>query len=336
MSSIIKVENLQMQYNVESPFLMAAHHNDKYPKGNEFLGPDEEISNRNLGSDFSNRNGYSMYHGKTVPGFPVHPHRGFETVTITQSGLVDHFDSTGAKGRYGNGDVQWLTTGKGCQHSEMFPLLNKEKENPADLFQIWLNLPAKSKFVDPHFKMFWNKDIPLIQMDNNKVNVKLIVGNYNNQKSLEPAPNSWASTPSNHVRIMTITMEPNSEFKLAKVSSTINRNIYFYEGKDLIMIGNKKISNNSRIKLDGNTEVTITSSNSEVKLLVLEGEPINEPVVQYGPFVMNTREEIQQTIEEYQRTQFGGWIWDSPAPTNDRATQRFSSTQLNGIEYPKE
>jgi len=101
-----------------------------------------------------------MYHGEDVPGFPGHPHRGFETVTVMCRGLVDHADSLGATARYGDGDVQWLTTGRGIVHSEMFPLLREDQGNPAELFQIWLNLPAASKMAEPAFTMFWSDRVP--------------------------------------------------------------------------------------------------------------------------------------------------------------------------------
>ena len=103
-----------------------------------------------------------MYHGDTVPGFPAHPHRGFETVTIVRQGLIDHADSLGAAARFGQGDVQWLTAGKGIVHAEMFPLLETESPNPVELFQIWLNLPARSKMAEPHFKMIWAAEVPRV------------------------------------------------------------------------------------------------------------------------------------------------------------------------------
>ena len=112
------------------------------------------LAGRNIGQDFAGKDGWSMYHGDTVPGFPSHPHRGFETVTIVRNGRIDHSDSLGATARFGGGDVQWLTAGKGIVHCEMFPLLHTDAPNPTELFQIWVNLPAKNKMAEPHFTMF--------------------------------------------------------------------------------------------------------------------------------------------------------------------------------------
>ena len=92
------------------------------------------LSGRNLGQDFSNKDGWSMYHGEKVPGFPKHPHRGFETLTVVNEGIIDHSDSLGSKARYGDGDAQWLTAGDGINHSEMFPLFNKDSLNKIDFF----------------------------------------------------------------------------------------------------------------------------------------------------------------------------------------------------------
>src|SRR6188768_4302825 len=99
------------------------------------MGPAVPLDGRDLGQDFSALNGWNMYHGQIVPGFPQHPHRGFETVTYVRQGLIDHSDSLGAAARFGRGDVQWLTAGGGVVHSEMFPLLDREGDNPLELFQ---------------------------------------------------------------------------------------------------------------------------------------------------------------------------------------------------------
>lgn len=144
---IKNIKAMGFQWETADPFLFCVHHEDFFPAGNEQMGPPAATLNgRHMGDDFIVKDGFRMYHGKTVPGFPGHPHRGFETVTVVRKGLVDHADSMGASGRYGNGDVQWMTAGKGVQHSEMFPLINKDKDNTMELFQIWLNLPPETKW----------------------------------------------------------------------------------------------------------------------------------------------------------------------------------------------
>ena len=192
-TEIIKaIKPMGFQWETQDPFLFCVHHEDHFPKGNDLMGPDSSyLKGRYLGDDFIIKDGFRMYHGKTVPGFPGHPHRGFETVTVVRKGLVDHADSLGAAGRYGNGDVQWMTAGKGVQHSEMFPLLKKDEENPMELFQIWLNLPAKKKMVEPHFKMFWAESIPkLVEESENgaKAEIEIIAGTLGNKKGLNPPP----------------------------------------------------------------------------------------------------------------------------------------------------
>src|SRR4029077_19628093 len=134
-----------------------------YPRGNEHLGPAAPLDNHAIGADFNNADGWSMYHGAVRPRFPHHPPRGFETVTIVRTGYIDHSDSAGATARFGMGDVQWLTAGKGVVHSEMFPLLDPDGPNELELFQIWLNLPAKHKMVPPYFRMLWDAGQPRVR-----------------------------------------------------------------------------------------------------------------------------------------------------------------------------
>src|SRR5690606_17939901 len=152
---VLRTAPLGFPWVTADPFLFCAHHDDAYPAGNGSFGPAASLAGRDIGQDFSRKDGWSMYHGETVPGFPAHPHRGFETVTIVRSGLIDHADSLGAAARFGRGDVQWLTAGSGIVHAEMFPLLATDSANPLELFQIWLNLPAASKMAAPYFSMFW-------------------------------------------------------------------------------------------------------------------------------------------------------------------------------------
>mgnify|MGYP000209292301 CR=1 FL=1 len=190
-SSILKRIPLQMFWPTFDPFLFCAFHNDVYPKANNLMGPDAPLNKRPLGQDFDGIDGWRMYHGKSIPGFPAHPHRGFETVTVVNKGFVDHADSIGAAGRYGEGDTQWMTAGSGVQHSEMFPLVHEDKGNALEIFQIWLNLPKVSKMVDPHFKMLWNEDIPVIHHkdDANKTtSIEVIAGSINDTNALAPTP----------------------------------------------------------------------------------------------------------------------------------------------------
>lgn len=331
---ILGVQKLGFQWQAEDPFLVTMYHKDEYPAGNDDQGPNTLLEGRNLGEDFTLKDGFRMYHGTTVPGFPAHPHRGFETVTVVLEGFVDHFDSKGSRGRYGDGDVQWLTTGNGCQHTEMFPLVHKDKPNPLLLFQIWLNLPAKSKSAEPEYKMLWAEDIPVIEFaseNGKKTKVNLIAGSLNGKDSLEPNSASWAKDRNNHVGIYLIHMEPGASYSLPAISSTLNRNLYFYEGES-ILIDETKIESSHRVKLVGDQEIMIANGSTESYFLVLEGEPIQEPVVQYGPFVMNTEQEIRDAFHEFRRTQFGGWQWGRMDPVNDRESGRFASYADGKVE----
>ena len=333
-NKIITIQRLGFQWIAEDPFLVSMHHKDAYPPGNEQQGPAGSLKGRSLGEDFTLKDGFRMYHGTTVPGFPAHPHRRFETVTVVLEGFVDHFDSLGAKGRYGNGDVQWLTTGKGCQHTEMFPLVYQDQDNPLHLFQIWLNLASKDKYAEPEYKMLWAEDIPIVESpdsNGNKTTVRLIAGRLHGKTSLEPTAASWAKDTNHHVGIYLIHMEPGATFTLPSVSGTLNRNLYLYEGNG-IMIDGTTIQADHRVKLAGDQEILITNGEKDSYMLVLEGEPIQEPIAQYGPFVMNTEQEIHDAFHEYRRTQFGGWPWGRLDPVNERDAGRFAQHADGKIE----
>lgn len=334
---IIGIQRLGERWITESPFLLTVYHNDVYPPGNEDQGVDRNfLEGRKLGEDFELRDGFRMYHGTSVPGFPAHPHKGCETVTIVLKGVVDHFDSTGSIGRYASGDVQWLTTGNGCQHSEMFPLVHQDKENPLELFQIWLNLSSKGKKADPEYQMFWREDIPEIICETNgrKATVKVIAGQINETVAPEPNPASWAKNKNNHVGIYLIHLEPGAVFTLPNVSGTMNRNLYYYNGQS-IQIEGATIQVSHRCKLVGDEEITIENGEVESFILVLEGEPINEPTVHYGPFVMNTKEQIYETFVHFKKTQFGGWKWERPDPVNERECGRFARFSDGTVETPR-
>ena len=306
---IQKVDKLSFPFTPPDPFLFLVYHKDEYPAGNGKM----EAPRRGNGMDFDPSAEYRMYHGEKVPGFPSHPHRGFETLTATIDGLIDHSDSLGNAGRYGFGDNQWMTAGKGICHSEMFPLLNTDKPNPCRFFQIWLNLPAKSKMVDPFFVMHWKEDVPLYKSDTAEVTVFADGSNLLGKNALPPPPNSWASDPTNEVAVWHIKIQPGGEFSVppAKGGSGVNRQLYWIEGKDLV-INKSKVSMHAALTVDAGADETLLRNRDETEMtevLMLQGKPIKEPVAQHGPFVMNTQAEIQQAFTDYRATQFGGWPW---------------------------
>ncbi len=311
---------LGFPWKTEDPFLFCVHHLDRYPAGNEAMGPEASLKGRPLGNDFEGKDGWRMYHGTTIPGFPSHPHRGFETITIVTRGYCDHSDSLGASARFGQGDVQWMTAGRGVQHSEMFPLLDREGPNTLELFQIWLNLPAEKKMAEPHFKMLWNEEIPLIQKDG--VEIRLVAGNLEEQKALAPPPDSWAADPSNDVVVALVDMEPGSSFLLPAAETGSRRSIFLFEGGD-IQMGTQALSKGFGASI-GPDPLLLTNGSQPSRLLWLQGKPIDEPVARYGPFVMNRPEEIQKAMEEYRLTQFGGWPWRHPDHAHPREKGRFA------------
>jgi len=325
-SAILNIRKLGFPWVTQDPFLFCVHHLDFYPKGNGKLGPDASLAGRNIGNDFVIKDGWRMYHGNTIPGFPSHPHRGFETVTFVLQGLVDHADSNGAAGRYGNGDIQWMTAGSGLQHSEMFPLLKNDEVNTFELFQIWLNLPAAGKFVTPTYKMLWSDSIPKINLqDSNhkKIKIELAAGKYESHSAPEPAPDSWAANPDNEVNIWQIKLEENAVWNIPTATGKVTRSLYFFEG-ETIEIESNTIQKNNVLELDASREINVKNGNKPARLLLLQGKPINEPVEQYGPFVMNSMAEIQEAFSDYRKTQFGGWPWPRTDMVHGKETGRFA------------
>lgn len=335
MPSIIKaVKPLGFVWETSDPFLFCVHHQDAYPAGNGQMGPAASLQGRNIGQDFDPKAGWRMYHGHRVPGFPEHPHRGFETVTIVLEGLVDHFDSSGAAGRYGHGDVQWMTAGSGLQHSEMFPLVHQDMANPLELFQIWINLPAADKFADPYYKMLWSEEIPIVEMQDTKgraTRIRIIAGELEGSQAPPPAPDSWASKAENQVAIWLIGLEPQAETTLPAASARTQRTLFLFEGSS-IRVGGTDIPGYHAAEALGDQPVPIVNGPEAARILLLQGDPIGEPVAQYGPFVMNTRQEIQQAYEDFQRTRFGGWPWDRSDPVHPASQGRFARYHDGSVE----
>ena len=339
-SAILQIQPLGFPWETADPFLFCVHHDDAYPKGNGRFGPDASLAGRQIGQDFGGKDGWRMYHGETVPGFPSHPHRGFETVTIVRKGLTDHSDSLGAAARFGGGDVQWLTAGKGIVHSEMFPLLDTERPNPLELFQIWLNLPARSKMAEPHFTMFWAEDIPhrfFESGDGAVTEVAVIAGRLEGPRSttgpdavdvaepLAPPPDSWAAQAEADVAIWTLRMAPGARWKLPPaVNAAARRKLYFFVGSSVSVAG-EAITRHAAIELRAASAVEIVNSGPDAaEFLLLQGRPIGEPVAQYGPFVMNSEAELRQAFDDYRRTEFGGWPWPDHAPVHGPERVRFA------------
>ncbi len=334
--AVIRTWSLGFQWETVDPFLFCVHHEDAYPAGNEKYGPNASLAGRKIGNDFEGIDGWRMYHGDVIPGFPVHPHRGFETVTIVRKGLVDHADSLGAAGRYGGGDVQWMTAGAGVQHSEMFPLLHGDRDNTMELFQIWLNLPAKNKMVKPHFSMFWRESMPRVTMQDvngHKIEIDVIAGEVAGVKALAPPPDSWASESDSQVAIWLISLSPGAQWTLPATVAGVNRTLYFHGGDSLRVAGHK-LSERTGVALRPELSVAVQSGGTEAHLLLLQGRPIAEPVVSYGPFVMNSREQIEQAFTDYRRTGFGGWPWPRHDQIHDPARGRFAKHVDGRVEEP--
>ena len=334
--AIVPLPKGNAPWPTQEPFLFCVHHNDQYPRGNPQFGPDSPLTGRPLGQDFAGKDGWNMYHGQRVPGFPRHPHRGFETVTVVRTGFVDHTDSLGSIARYGQGDVQWLTAGDGINHAEMFPLLNQDDPNPIDFFQIWLNLPAANKRVPPHFSMLWAPSLPVIHKKDTKgreTSITLIAGGYGDAPPPVPPPHSWASTAGSNVTIWTVRMSQNAHFVIPATPAGVTRALYTVTG-DGISIGDHVIPNRSQVLLRSESIVSLQNKDTPSELLLLGATPIGEPIAQHGPFVMNTNAELVQTFKDYQRTELGGWPWPTDDPVHGPNPERFARYSDGKVEKP--
>jgi quercetin 2,3-dioxygenase len=325
--AILQVRPLGFPWATLDPFLFCVHHDDAYPAGNELMGPAASLSGRQLGQDFDPESAWRMYHGEVVPGFPQHPHRGFETVTVVRQGYIDHSDSLGAAARFGSGDVQWLTAGAGIVHSEMFPLVDRERPNPLELFQIWLNLPSEDKLVEPHFAMLWSGDIPRVMRSDQagrQSEILVVAGELDGHRPPAPPPRSWAARADTDVAIWSVRLTAGGSVSLpAARHPEALRALYFFRGSSL-RVEDTNVTEPAAIVVRADAPVLLEAPDDECEILMLQGRPIGQPVVQHGPFVMNTRPEIQQALLDYQRTGFGGWPWPTDDPVHSRDHGRFA------------
>jgi len=324
--AVLQTVPLDFQWPTIDPFLFCVHHLDAYPAGNDALGPDTALDGRDLGQDFAGIDGWRMYHGQVVPGFPQHPHRGFETVTFVRQGLIDHSDSLGATARFGRGDVQWLTAGEGIVHAEMFPLVDRDGDNPLELFQIWLNLPAEDKLVEPHFTMLWDHDIPRhVAVDDagRTCVVTVVAGALAGLTPPPSPPHSWAARPEADLAIWHLRLDPDATWELPPSAGIDTvRTLYVFEGS--LRIGDHHIEKNTAVVVRPDLAVAIAAGTDGAECLMLQGRPIGEPVAQAGPFVMNTEDEIHQAFADYRATGFGGWPFPADDPVHPREQARFA------------
>ena len=314
---IYELTPIEFRLDLKDPFLFTAHHIDHFPAGNAQLGPVSPAQNHE----------YNMYYGETVPGFPEHPHTGFETITLVEQGFVDHFDSLGNGGRYAAGDVQWLSTGNGVEHCEMFPLIHQDKSNPFELFQIWFNSSAEQKKQDAAYKMMWREQIPHVfetDQESRKSDIRVISGHYKETEAISRPPHSWAADSRNKVNIYLLTLEPYAELTIPATSPTSSRFAYFYQG-NTFKIEDQTVQHKYLAELKPDAEIHLKAGGLEARILWLEGEPIGEPVAMRGPFVLNSAQELDDAFRRYRATHFGEWPWDSPAPVFNREQPRFAS-----------
>ena len=212
-------------------------------------------------------------------------------------------------------------------HSEMFPLLNRDAPNTAELFQIWVNLPKRDKMAPPFFTMLWDADIPRLR--ETAVEVTVVAGSLGNLTPPPPPPNSWASQSEADVAIWHIRLAPGATWTMPKARFTdTGRIAYTFGGIDAQFSG-ELVEAGTGVVVRCDTDVDVGSTGG-AEILVLQGRPIGEPVAQYGPFVMNDRAGLEKAFSDYQETQFGGWPWPNDDPVHGAAPTRFAR-QPNGV-----
>jgi quercetin 2,3-dioxygenase len=217
-----------------------------------------------------------------LAGFPAHPHRGFETVTYMLDGHMQHQDNHGNVGDLGPGDVQWMSAASGIIHSEM----PQQSEGRMRGFQLWLNLPAKEKMKPAAYRDIAAREIPV------EGNVKIIAGEYRGKRG----PIHGGATDPYY---LDVSLKAGEIFETT-LPAGHNAFVYAYEGE--IFIRDKPVPHRAAgLLTDG--EKLVIEAKDEARFLVLAGKPLREPIVQYGPFVMNTREEIEQAVQDYQSGQ---------------------------------
>ena len=228
-------------------------------------------------------------------GVGPHPHRGIETVTIAYKGKVEHNDSTGAGGIIEEGGVQWMTSGSGILHKEYHEKNFSKKGGEMQMVQLWVNLPTKDKMTTPKYQNLNNKDLSKVELENNSGSIDIIAGEYEDHKG--PAA-SFSPLSLFNVKL--------KKGKGTSFSFNENHNTGLLIIKGSVTVNNSEKAPTNHFVLFKNKGKEFTlRADEDATILVLSGEPIDEPIASYGPFVMNTNEEIKQTIDDFNNGKFG-------------------------------
>jgi quercetin 2,3-dioxygenase len=228
-------------------------------------------------------------------GVGVHPHRGFETVTIVYQGEVEHRDSTGAGGRIGPGDVQWMTAASGILHEEFHSQAFTRTGGALEMVQLWVNLPAKDKMSEPRYQTVLNQDVPMVALPENAGKVRVIAGEFDGHRG--PAS---TFTPMD-VWDVRLNQGHTTRFSLPE-----GRTLALIILHGTVLVNGTQVAREAQMVLldRAGAEVSIEAS-ADATILLLSGDPLDEPIVGYGPFVMNTQAEIEQAVEDFNSGRFG-------------------------------
>lgn len=231
----------------------------------------------------------------TPRGVGQHPHRGFETVTIVYEGEVEHRDSTGSGGRIGPGDVQWMTAASGILHEEFHSREFTRSGGTLEMVQLWVNLPAKDKMAAPRYQTLLNSDIPRVDLPDGAGQVRVIAGDYQGRRG--PA-STFTPIDVWDVRVR--------QGQAARFVLPAGRAVMLAVLRGNVLVNGKQVAHDAQVvMLERNGDDVLLEANADTTLLLLSGEPIDEPVVGYGPFVMNSPEEIRQAIDDFNSGRFG-------------------------------
>ncbi len=228
-------------------------------------------------------------------GVGVHPHRGFETVTIAYKGKVEHHDSAGGGGVIGEGDVQWMTAASGVLHKEFHESAWSKKGGDFQMVQLWVNLPAKDKMSKPRYQSIRHDDINKFQLPGNNGTIEVIAGQYKNVKG-----SASTFTP---VNLFNARLNKGAE-AVFDFPASYNTSLLVIEGS-ISVNGKEKVGADNFVLFGNDGESFSVNAIEDSIVLILSGEPINEPIASRGPFVMNTREELVQAYEDFNLGKFG-------------------------------